>query len=608
VPPTGPSDEPDRVTTAGPALRRFDPAAVLLAAVWKLWYWARNNYLAVAITLMLLWVVGIPILSVIGFSFRDGTPVAPGNFTLQNYRDAYGNPQTAPALWNTILYAVVVSVVSLALATLFAWLLERTDMPGRNIAWVLMILPIAMPGMLASMAWILMLSENIGLINVMTRSILSVFGVDMESGPFNIYSLEGMIFVEALRGSSTLFLMMVAAFRVMDPALEEAANVAGVKNRQVFRKITIPLVLPALLAASMYAFIGNLDDLDTPLLIGVPAGIFLLPTLIWFTASQNSEWGLSSAYTTIFLIITILMVIIYYRVVLRKVGQFTAITGKGYRPRRMRLGRWRYAALGAFFLYFIVTIALPLIVLIWASVLPAYEVPSWDALQKLTLDNYRELASAPQIVSSAWNTLKLAIFTAFATMILAFLVSWLVVRQRVKGGVALDAMAFIPHAIPSVAVGVALVAFYLNPFTRWTHIYGTIAIMVLALMTRFMAFATRSANSSMTQLGNELEEAGYVSGVGRVKVLMRITFRLLSPAFIAGWIWIAAHAIKNLSIPLLLATPDNGTIATTLYFYWQRKADFSLAAALGVALVAVLAVLAVAARRLIAQGFSAQEK
>jgi iron(III) transport system permease protein len=534
--------------------------------------------------------------------------VAPGNFTLQNYRDAYGNPQTAPALGNTILYAVVVSVASLAMATLFAWLLERTDMPGRNIAWVLMILPIAMPGMLASMAWILMLSENIGLINVMMRNFLSVFGVDMESGPFNIYSLEGMIFVEALRGSSTLFLMMVAAFRVMDPALEEAANVAGVKNRQVFRKITLPLVLPALLAASMYAFIGNLDDLDTPLLIGVPAGIFLLPTLIWFTASQNSEWGLSSAYTTIFLIITILMVIIYYRVVLRKVGQFAAITGKGYRPRRLRLGKWRYAALGAFFMYFIVTIALPLIVLIWASVLPAYEVPSWDALQKLTLDNYRELASAPQIVSSAWNTLKLAIFTAFATMILAFLVSWLVVRQRVKGGVALDAMAFIPHAIPSVAVGVALVAFYLNPWTRWTHIYGTIMIMVLALMTRFMAFATRSANSSMTQLGNELEEAGYVSGVGRVKVLLRITFRLLSPAFIAGWIWIAAHAIKNLSIPLLLATPDNGTIATTLYFYWQRKADFSLAAALGVALVAVLAVLAVAARRLIAQGFSAQEK
>jgi iron(III) transport system permease protein len=254
-----------------------------------------------------------------------------------------------------------------------------------------------------------------------------------------------------------------------------------------------------------------------------------------------------------------------------------------------------------------VTIAMPLAILIWASVLPAYEPPSFDALHKLTLNNYQELMHAPQIVSSIFNTVKLAVFTAFATMILAFFVAWLVVRQRVRGGLALDAISFIPHAIPSVAIGVALISFYLNPWTRWTQIYGTIAIMVLAMMTRFMAFATRTANSSMSQLGNELEEAGYVSGVGKLRVVFRITFRLLSPAFIAGWIWIAAHAIKNLSIPLLLATPGNGTIATTLYFYWQRKADFSLAAALGVALVAVLALLAIVARKVIASGFSGQD-
>jgi iron(III) transport system permease protein len=352
---------------------------------------------------------------------------------------------------------------------------------------------------------------------------------------------------------------------------------------------------------------GNLDDLDTPLLLGVPAGVFLLPTLIWFTASQNSAWGLSSAYTTIFLVITLAMVVVYYRVVIRKAGNFAMITGKGYRPRRMRLGRWRFAALGVFLTYFLVTIALPLGILVWASLLPSYEPPSVDALHRLTFSNYHELLHAPQIVSSIWNTVKLAVFTAFATMILAFLVAWLVVRQRVRGGLALDAISFIPHAIPSVAIGVALISFYLNPWTRWTQIYGTIAIMVLALMTRFMAFATRTANSSMTQLGNELEEAGYVSGVGKLRVLFRITFRLLSPAFVAGWIWIAAHSIKNLSVPLLLATPSNGTIATTLYFYWQRKADFSLASALGVALVAALALLAIFARRVISSGFSGQE-
>jgi iron(III) transport system permease protein len=573
------------------------------------WLWdkVQAHYLALLITLALLWVVGVPILSVINFSFRDGTPAAPGGLTLQNYRDAYGNPQTMPALRNTIIYAVVVSLVSLVLATLFAWLVERTDMPFRNAAWVLMILPIAMPGMLSSMAWILMLSQKIGVINIVIRNVLGLFGADMATGPFNVYSLQGMILVESLRGSSTLFLMMVAAFRVMDPSLEEAAQAAGVRNWKVFRKVTLPMVTPALLAAGTYALMGNLDDLDTPLLLGVPAGVFLLPTLIWFTASQNSEWGLSSAYTTIFLLITLLMVVVYYAVVIRKTGRFASITGKAYRPRRMHLGKWRYAALGVFFIYFLVNIALPLLILLWASLLPTYEPPSIDALSRLTLSNYSELLSAPQIVTSAWNTIELAVITAFATMILSFLVAWLVVRQRVRGGLALDAISFIPHAIPSVAIGVALISFYLNPWTRWTQVYGTIAIMVLAMMTRFMAFGTRTANASMSQLGSELEEAGYANGVGKLRVLIRITFRLLTPAFIAGWIWIAAHAIKNLSIPLLLATPDNGTIATTLYFYWQRKADFSLAAALGIALVAVLSVLAIAGRRVIAAGFSGKE-
>jgi iron(III) transport system permease protein len=573
----------------------------------RVWSWIRSNYLAVLIALALLWVVGVPIVSVINFSFRDGTPAAPGGFTLDNYRHAYGNPQTGSALLNTVIYAVAVSVVSLALATLFAFLLERTDMPFRNAAWISMILPIAMPGMLTSMAWILMLSNRQGVINVAIRDFLSLFGVHLTEGPFNVYSLYGMITVESLRGSTTLFLMMVAAFRVMDPSLEEAASASGVRSRTVFRKVTLPMVTPALLAAGTYAFMGNLDDLETPLLLGVPAGVFLLPTLIWFTASQNADWGLSSAYTTMFLLITVAMVIIYYRVVIKKSGNFAAITGKAYRPRRMSLGKWRWPALGVFVVYFMFTIGLPLLILLWASLLPAYEPPSWDALQKLTLDNFAELASAPQIVDSAINTLKLALITACATMFLAFLVSWLVVRQRVRGGIGLDAISFIPHAIPSIAIGVALIAFYLNPLTRWTHIYGTITIMVLALMTRFIAFGTRTANSSMAQLGNELEEAGYVSGVGKFRVLMRITLRLLLPAFLAGWIWVAAHSIKNLSVPLLLATPNNGTIATTLYFYWQRKADFSLAAALGISLVAVLTVLAIVSRKVIASGFTGKE-
>ena len=566
--------------------------------------WIRRHLLSFTITSALLWVVGIPILFVLVFSFLDGNPVFPGNFTLANYQHAYGNPRTYSALGNTLIYASVVTAVSLSMATLFAWLIERTDMPGRNWAWVMMLLPIAMPGMLASMAWILLLSPKVGLVNLMIRGVLGLVGVHLETGPFNVFSLYGMIFVEGVRGSTTLFLLMVAAFRLMDPAMEEAATISGASGWYTFRKVTLRLLTPAILAAGMYAFIGNLDDLETPLLIGVPAGIFLLPTLIYFTASQSSDWGLSSAYTVLFLTVTISMVVFYYRVVVRKAGQFATITGKAYRPRRHRLGKWRWPALGVFFAYFSFAVLLPTFVLIWASLLPQYQVPSMAALDKLSFENYVEMAGSHRILSSAFNSIELGLWTATATMVLAFLVAWLVVRQRVKGGVGLDAIAFVPRAIPSVAIGVSLIIFYLNPAIRWLPVYGTMAIMVLALMAGYMAFASRSANAAMSQLNAELEEAAYVSGVGKVRTLARITFRLLSPAFIAGWIWVFAHALRNLSVPLLLASSNNQTVATTLYYYWSRKADFSLTAALGVSLLFVLIIVAFVGRRFVASGFT----
>jgi len=382
------------VTTqaAGSAGRSFvNPRAGLV----RLYDWVRSNLLVTAITLVLLWVVGVPIISVVNLSFRSGSVAFPGGATLDNYRQAFANPQFAPAVRNTLIYAAVVTVISLALATLFAWLVERTDMPGRNIAWILMLLPLAMPGMLDSMAWILMLSKHIGILNISTRWVAGEFGGHVTDGPFNIYSLPGMIFIESLRGCSTLFLMMVAAFRMMDPSLEEAAAISGGKTLRVLRKVTLPMALPALLAAAMYAFVGNLDSVETPLLIGIPAGIFLLPTLIWFTAAQSGNYALSGAYTVLFIAVTIVMVVIYYRVVLRKVGRFTSITGKAYRPRRLQLGRWRWAALGVFILYFLLTIGAPVLVLIWASLLPAYVVPSMNALHHLTLANYHELIHTP---------------------------------------------------------------------------------------------------------------------------------------------------------------------------------------------------------------------
>src|SRR5437870_2663600 len=259
-------------------------------AVWQApplrgaWRLVVEHHLAFLITAALLWIVGAPIIFLLSFSFRSGSVITPGGFTLANYQAVYTNPLTYSALVNTGIYAAVVSVAALALATLFAWLVERTDMPCRNWAWTMMLLPIAMPGMLASMAWILMLSPKSGIVNIALRGIMDWFGAAPATGPLNVFTLPGMIFVESVRGSTTLFLMMVGAFRLMDPSMEEAATMAGAKVFTSLRRVTLGLVLPMLLAAWMYSFLGNLEDFETPLLIGLPAGVYVLPTLIFFTA------------------------------------------------------------------------------------------------------------------------------------------------------------------------------------------------------------------------------------------------------------------------------------------------------------------------------------
>ena len=564
----------------------------------------RKHALAFGITALLLWVVAAPIIMLVLSSLREGNFITPGAFTLGNYRTVYLNQLTYPALLNTLIYATAVSAISLTFATIFAWLVERTDMPGTNWAWTMMLLPLAMPGILRSMSWILLLSPRSGIINIYLRDYLSFFGVQLETGPFNIFTLPGMIFVEGMSGSTTLFLLMVGAFRLMDPSMEEAAKISGARTLTTLRRVTLGLMLPAVLAAAMYAFLGNLDDFETPLLIGLQAGIYLLPTLIYFTAYVSPSYGLATAYSSIFIIFTIVMVWIYYRVVIRRADRYASITGKGYRPRRLALGKWRWLGLGLFIAFFTLNIILPFLTLLWASLLPSYMVPSRAALQYVTLDNFATLINEPSIINSTVNTIILGVVTATGTMALAYMVSWLIVRLKVKGGVFLDGLAFIPHAIPTVSIALALIVLYLHPSVRWLPIYGTIWIMMLALMTRYIAFASRTANSAMTQIHGELEEAARTSGATRFTTLVRITFPLLLPPFIGGWVWVFAHTIRSFSIPLMMATPGNETIAVVMYHFWERKADFSLASTLGVAMLVSVGILTFFSRRFIAQGFT----
>ncbi len=562
-----------------------------------------NNFIFAAAVICVGWLIVVPMVLLLLNSLRVGPPsFFGGELTLRNYITAFTHEYFFSALSNTVIFSTVASLGSLTTAIVFAWLIERSDMPLRNAAWVAMLLPLAMPGVIFALSWMLLLLPEIGLVNVILRWVLGLFGVSIETGPLNIQSLGGMIFLGWLRGVSTIFLMLVGVFRMMDPRLEEAGRLSGANPRRVLWRVTLPLLGPAILAAGIYSFVNLLDSFEGPLVLGLAAGIFVLSTLIYFTARYSApfDYGLSAAYAVFFMAVMAILALFYIRMI-RRAERFAVITGKGFRPVRYKLGKWRFVALGLFGLYFVLTILAPFLVLAWGSLLPFYELPSFEALQYISLDNYVEVITNPRFTQDLVNTVLVALGAGTLTLLVAFLISWVTVRTKHRARFVLDGLTFVSYAIPGVVVALALVFVYLQPPFKYLGIYGTVWIIVAGLMTQYLAFATRTTNAGLLQIHKELEEAARICGASQWRTLWRITGRLLIAALVAGWIWVVAHSMRAFAIPLVLAGKSNEVLSVWLWVYWQ-DGFVSQASALAVILILLTAIIGLLARRLLTHG------
>ena len=472
-------------------------------------------------------------------------------------------------------------------------------MPFRNLAWGLMLVPMAMPGLLFAVSWTFLLSPTIGIFNVWMRDLVGLFGFTMERGPINIYSFGGMVFLEGLRGVTTTFLIIVGAFRAMDPALEEAARTSGASNWTTFTRVFIPLLTPAILAASMYSLMTHLESLEIPLIIGLQAKIFVFPSYIFFTTQRFTppQYGLAAALGATFLLVSILLVFWYRRIVGRG-NRYATITGKGYRPRIIQLGRWRYVFFGVFVLYFFLTIGAPALALFWSSLLPIPMPPSFDLLGSLSFRNYERIFSTNAIFDSTLDTIWVSIGTATLTMVLALIIAWVVIRHRVFGGGALDAISFLPHALPGVIIGIAFIFLFLQPPLNHLRLLGTDTIIILGLTVSYLAFGSRTMNGAVAQIHAEMEEAAMASGAKWRVIMQRIILPLLLPAFIGGWIWVATHALRNFSIPLILASRENKLLSVVMWQSWDDGQP-GQTAALGVLMIVALAVITIGGRTLV---------
>lgn len=519
--------------------------------------------------------------------FTPHTVAKPAEFTLGNFRTAYTSLETVRLFLNSLQFAAGTAVFAFLTGTTLAWMNERTNTPFKNLFFALSIIPLIIPGILFTVSWILLASPKIGLLNL---ALQAWFGTDYVF--FNVYSMWGMIWVEGLHYSPMAFLIMTAAFRSMDPSLEESAIMSGASIRQVAWRITLKLTWPAIFATMLILFVRAIESFEVPALIGLPVGIQVFTSSIYQAIHQYpSNVGLASAYAVTLLLITSLGV--YFQSRLSSQGnKYSTMTGKGFRPRAMDLGKWRYVTAAMFIVYFLTIVALPFLVLLWSSFQKFYSVPSMTALQNLTLDPYRFILSYPTLINSVWNSALLAFGTATLVMLLTSVICWIVVKTKIPGRWLLDNIASLPMVFPGLVLGLAVMIFYLN-FD--IGIYGTMWIMFLAYVTRFMPYGLRYNTTSMLQIHKELEESAAMSGASWWTTFRRIILPLLKPGLVAGWIYIVIVSIRELSTSILLYSPGTEVIAIVIWELWENGQYVELSA-LGVMFILALFFLVILAQ------------
>jgi iron(III) transport system permease protein len=561
-----------------------------------------GSLVLIGLVLILGYQVLLPLVLIVWTSLKTIRPGAPGflelSFTLANYARAYGIREFWESSLNTFYFAAASTFCAFVWGTFLAWTVERTNTPLARLIGTITVGRIIIPGVMITISWILMASPSIGVVNYLMNLLTGIPRF------FNIYSFWGMVWVQSLELTPLAYLLMSAAMQSIDPRLEEASSIAGAGTWPTFRKVTLPLILPAAAASALLLFIQTVESFEVPLLLGGRARVAVYTTEVYFNTSRMpTDWGLASTYSMILLVLAMVLLCIHFRLV-RHGERYQTITGKDYRPRRIDLGRWKYlsCALGLL-LVFLIT-GLPFLTMLYASLLPRFQAPTADALAALTLANYANLlADHGYALKPLWNSTLLGVSTASIIMLLVAAISYFVHKTRLGGRKILDFLAFAPIALPSVVLASAFMWLYLLiPLP----VIGTLSIIGLAYVTRYLPFALRFVSTSMVQIHTELEEAAAVAGGGWWRNFYHIYLPLLRPGLMAGWFWVMVHAYRELTISLMLSRSSNRTASVIIFDLWSNG-SFPLLSAFGVVMFTLLIVLVSIAQK-ISSRYGIQER
>jgi iron(III) transport system permease protein len=505
---------------------------------------------------------------------------APGVLTLANYTKLFANRFFFSSLANTIVFAVGSAFVAITLGVSQALIVERTNAPGRRLVFLGAVISLGVPYVLYVVAWLLILGRS-GPVNSFVQSLTG----DPSAG-FNVYSLTGMSLVEGVGYSPLTFLLMSSILRNSDAAFEEASMMSGARPLRTFWSISLRMGLPGVLALLLLVFIRAFESFEVPALVGLAGNINVLTTNIYIATHSSGvpDYGQSGAYAVCLLVIVAGLLYFYGRLS-RNAHHFQSITGKGFRPRVIDLGRWKWACSGLLLISFLLVTALPLAMLVFTSLQPFYEGVTTGSFGRFTLDNYREMLAPGSFRDSIVNTLILGCSTATFVVPFTAVCAWLAARRR-PGAWLLDQLATAPLVFPAIVLSVAFLYVFVNlPLP----LYGTLLSVVLASSARYMPYGMRYSYAGVLQIHVDLEDASMSAGARRLRTFFKIVAPLLGPALISAWLFVFLLSVQAVSLPLLLVGPGTEIVAVSLFDLWQNGQVTELAS-MGVLWVALMIV------------------
>ena len=503
--------------------------------------------------------------------------------TLRHFDALLYDPLIYSALLNTLGFTISSVITSMVIGGAVAWLVERTDLPGKRIVFFLMTIGLLVPTFFMAMGWVFFLHPRIGMFN---RWMIDLF--NLEQAPLSIANVVGMGWVEGLGLASLAFMMTSPIFKALNPSLEEAATVHGLGRWATLRYVILPLTWPALLASAIYISVIAFAAFEVPAIIGLGNRIFTFATVVYVKVTPDSgvpNFGFVGAVSVMLIVASGFLSWWYFRVI-RLSHRYGVVQGRGYRPKLMPLGNKTWICWAALGFYFVLAKLMPLVMMIWASLLPYFQPFSVEALSSVSLANFVAIDWS-LVGRGALNTLYIVFWVPTLALVFGLAISWIVVRSGLRGRFIYDWIAFLPHAVPNLIFALAAVIMALFVLPKEIHFYGTVLILVVVFVLVRISLVTRVLNGALLQINKELEEAAYVSGINTLQTMIKVILPLLTPAILNLWIWNALLSYRELTIAAFMVTQENVTLPVVVWGLWNAGSA-GQAAAVSIVFVVML--------------------